>query len=520
MRTALPAIAAFVLITATGFAQPLLPVPEQPLKPAFDDAAPVCGCEDLAKADLAKLGIANTTIDSATVDETGACRVVATVTHPPTGDRVKVYVGLPMKGWNGRFRGTGGGGFVGGNPMSIAGPVAQGFVAGATNTGHDGGSGSFALDSNGRLNWQLIQDNAYLGIHEMTVVGKALTQALYGKAPKYSYFEGFSTGGRQGLVEAQRYPNDYDGIVSGGPAINWPRFIPGDLWPQFVMAQSNNYVPKSKLDAATAAAIAACDADDGITDGVIDQPARCTWDPKAIVGTTVEGSTFTEADAAVIRKIWEGPRRADGSFMWYGVARGTDLSALAKTEGTPLKGVPFGIPHDWFKYFLAQNAQWDFTTISLAGFERLFDQSVEQYGVIFGPDDPNLAAFRDRGGKLVIWHGWSDQLIPAGGAVDYYERVQKAMGGRENTLKFARLFMAPGVAHGQSVGGPVPLPLLRNVIRWVEEGQAPDSILAARRQGDSVVRTRPIYPYPMVAKYKGTGSTDDAANFESAMPAP
>jgi len=183
--------------------------------PIFSDSAPVCSWESLTNVTLL-----NTTIDSVVTNADGSCRVTATVTHPPSGDRVRVFIALPMKGWNGRFEGTGGGGFSGGGPFGLGGPVRQGFVAGATDTGHDGMSGSFGLDANGRLNWQAIADNAYLGIHEMTVVGKALTKTFYGKAPRYSYFVGFSTGGRQGLMEAQRYPEDYDGIVSGCPAIN------------------------------------------------------------------------------------------------------------------------------------------------------------------------------------------------------------------------------------------------------------------------------------------------------------
>src|SRR3989449_453126 len=273
-----------ILATALSGAILLVRAAETPPRPLFPDAAPVCPCESLAKVTLP-----NTTIDSAALDPSdGSCRVTATVTHPPSGDRVKVFIGLPATNWNGRFRGTGGGGFLGGSANNLRGPVTQGYAAGATDTGHEGGSGSFALDANGRLNWQSIVDNAYLGIHEMTVVGKALTKEYYGKAPRYTYFVGGSTGGRQGLMEAQRYPNDYDGIVSACPAINWHRFLPADMWPQVVMVAAKNFVPKSKLDAATAAAVAACDASDGVSDGVIDNPARCAYDPKALVGTKVD----------------------------------------------------------------------------------------------------------------------------------------------------------------------------------------------------------------------------------------
>src|SRR5256884_2427441 len=310
---------------------------ELPPKPLFPGAAPVCPCESLAKVSLL-----NTTIDSAGLDPPIGCPgVTATVTHPPSSDRVRIFIGLPVTNWNGRFRGNGGGGFSGGSSGSLRGPVAQGYASGATDTGHEGGSGSFALDANGRLNWQAIVDNAYLGIHEMIVVGKALTQAFYGKAPRYSYFVGGSTGGRQGLMEAQRYPNDYDGIVSACPAINWHRFLPADLWPQVVMLAATNFMPKSKFDAAPAAAVAACDALDGVTDGVIDDPARCVYDPKTLVGSESGGSAFTEADAEVVRKIWEGPRGQDGTFLWHGLERGADLSALAGTGGSPLTGKPF-----------------------------------------------------------------------------------------------------------------------------------------------------------------------------------
>src|SRR5580765_3609829 len=303
-------------------------------KALFPGITPACSCESLTNVSLP-----NTTIQSAVVDASNRmCQVTAIVTNPPAGDRVKVWIGLPLTNWNGRFQGTGGGGFLGGHPNSLRGPVRQGFSAGATDTGHEGGSGKFALDANGRQDWPAIIDNAYLGIHEMTVVGKALTQAFYDKAPRYSYFVGGSTGGRQGLMEAQRFPDDYDGIVSACPAINWHRFVSASLWPQVVMLASTNFVSKAKLEAAPAAAIAACDNDDGVKDGVIDDPFRCAYDPKALVGTKVGDDTFTEADAAVIRKIWEGPRTQDGRFMWYGLERGADMFPYAGTSGSPLGG--------------------------------------------------------------------------------------------------------------------------------------------------------------------------------------
>jgi hypothetical protein len=490
----------------------LPPLMQTPPKPAITNARPVRSCESLASVPLP-----NTTIESAAVDSSnpGVCRVTAVTTHPPAGDKVRIWVAIPTANWNGRFLGTGGGGFSGGSAAGVNQPIAQGFAAGATDTGHSDATGRFALDEKGRLNWQAIRDNGHVGIHEMTLTGKALTQALYGVGPKYSYFNGCSTGGRQALMEVQRYPQDYDGVVAASPAINWTKLHPQQLWGPVLMNSVNNPVAACKLSAATNAAIASCDTIDGVKDGVIEDPKRCTYDPKALVGTSAgECGAFTDGDATVIRKLWEGPRREDGGFLWYGLPRGADLNALWTSRGTPLKPQPFGIMLDWFKYFLTQDPQFDSVTLTPAGYERLFDQSVEQYAMVIATDDPNLAAFRDRGGKAIVWHGWADQLISAEGTVDYYTRVQSEMGGPKKTSEFVRLFLAPGVGHCGGGAGPAPTGTLEALLAWVEDRKAPETLPAVRRdQSGAVTRRRPLCQYPLVAKYKGSGSTDDAANF-------
>ena len=267
--------------------------------------------------------------------------------------------------------------------------------------------------------------------------------------------------------------------------------------------------------------MAACDGLDGVTDGVIDDPARCTYDPQALVGTKVGESTFTATDAEVVRKIWEGPRAQDGTFIWYGMAPGTSLFETAGTTGSPLTGKPFGIAMDYVRHYLVQDPKWDCTDLTPTGFEQLWRQSVEQYGAVIGTDNPDLSAFRDRGGKIIIYHGLADQQIPAGGTIDYYKRVQQQMGGAEKTAQFARLFLVPGVDHGFRGAGPAPTGQIDAIVRWVEEGQPPDRLLAELRDTDGrLVRTRPLFPYPRVAKYTGSGSTDDAANFVSSPSAP
>jgi feruloyl esterase len=477
---------------------------------------PVRTCESLRE-----LTLPNTTIDSAIVEPASgsapaACRVTATVTHPPAGDAVKVYLGLPLQNWNGRFQGVGGGGFSGGNPNGVRAPMLAGYAGGSTDTGHEGGSGSFALDATGRLDWMRIRDNAYLGIHDMTVTGKAVVTAFYGAAPMRSYFNGCSTGGRQGLSEAQRYPEDYDGILAGAPAINWAKLHVEQLWGHVVMREMNLVVPQCKFQAATAAAIAACDPQDGVTDGLIADPARCAYDPRALVGTSAGTcGPITGDDAIVIRKIWDGPRRQDGSFLWYGLPRGADFGGLTNTAGDPLGGRPNPITLDWWRFFLKQDPQWDWTTITYDGYEQAWDQSVEQYGAVFGTDNPDLTRFRDRGGKIVMWHGQIDQLIYPEGSADYYRRVQQQMGGAERTAEFFRFFMAPGVAHCAGGPGPQPAGQFDAMVRWVEDGVAPATLTAIRRdQSGAVIRSRPLCHYPLVARYRGTGSTDEAGSFE------
>ncbi len=476
-------------------------------------------------ASLTALVVPNTTITSAAVAPADAtnpatCKVHATVTHPPAGDTVNIDVWLPVEGWNGRFQGVGGGGYVGGSPQSLAAPVRQGYGAGSTDTGHVGGSGDFVLDANGRLNWQLIRDFAYLGIHEMTVVGKAVTAAFYGKRARYTYWNGCSTGGRQGLAEAQRFPDDYDGILSAAPAINWSRFIPAELWPQLVMLRDGDALPQCKFAAFQAAAIDACDGvGDGVHDGVIGDPARCSFDPRKLIGTVTACGTITAQDASVVEKILAGPRTATGEFLWYGLALGTPFGALAgtTTTGGTTTGTPFPIAVTHIGTWLLQNPTWDWRTITYEQFDQLFVQSVEEYTAVIGTDNPDLRPFRRSGGKLLLWHGQADQLIFPQGTVNYYERVKDVTGGRIED--FARLFLAPGVAHCAGGAGPNPDNPLGALVDWVERGKPPQILNGVVRDlSGAVTQSRPICLYPEVATYRGRGDVSTASSFVCRRP--
>ncbi|MBI3207980.1 MAG: tannase/feruloyl esterase family alpha/beta hydrolase [Candidatus Solibacter usitatus] len=502
----------FLLAVTTqyGAAQP---------KPLYGEAAPVISCDELKGARPVIAG-AEVRVESA-VREEASCSVTAVVMHPPAGDRIQVFVRLPLKNWNGRFQGNGGGGFTGGGPQSLNGPAAAGYATASTDAGHAGGSGAFALDAEGRLNWRAIRNFGHVGIHEMTMVGKALAEQFYGKAPRYAYFNGCSTGGRQGLMEVQRYPADYDGVFSGAPAINWEKLHVAQMWGQLVMKEANHYPAPCKFAAANAAAIAACDRADGIADGVIDEPLRCRFDVKSLIGTKPEGcETFSAADAPVVAAIWEGPRRVDGGFLWYGLPMGADFGGLNATNASAPSGRPMGITLDWWKFFLAQNPRFDWTTLTRGAFEQFFDQSVEQFHDVIGTGNADLSGFRARRGKAILWHGWADPLIPAQGTIDYYRRVSERMGA--NTAEFLRFFLAPGVAHCGGGAGAAPLGQFEALRAWVEEGVAPTMLRAIRleggRQGGKPIRAHSLCQYPQVAKYKGSGAMEDDANFSCVVP--
>jgi feruloyl esterase len=459
--------------------------------------------------------------------------VHATVTTPGRGDHIGVDVWMPASGWNGRFQGVGGSGFVAYDFNEMAAAVDGGYSAAGTDAGHTSQSpvpsldGSFALDSNGNLNRTLIEDFAFRGVHDLAVVGKEVTAAYYGAQARYAYWNGCSTGGRQGMAEAQRYPSDFNGILAGAPAINWDKYVPASLWPELVMQRSGDLMPQCKFDAFQAAAIRACDSlGDGVVDGVIGNPFECHFDPHTLVGTSTACGTITAQDADVVARIVQGPRTTTGNFLWYGLTWGAPFAGpvtnpfdgLANTTsiGGKAIGVPFPLVLQYLGTWVQRNPSWDWTGTTYRSFDELFLQSVAMYGNVMGTHDQDLREFRSSGGKLLIWHGHADQLIFPQGSINYYNRVEQFMGGARETRDFARLFLAPGVTHcGLFAPGPVPVDPLGQLVQWVENGNAPTSLAGAATDPSSgaVTATRPICEYPDTARYIGSGPTTVASNF-------
>ncbi|MER7786663.1 tannase/feruloyl esterase family alpha/beta hydrolase [Streptomyces sp. NPDC097640] len=456
------------------------------------------------------------------------CEVTVTLTHPGDGDHAQVRTWLPASGWNGRFQALGGSAYAAGdNGVGMATAVKNGYAATTTDAGvGDVLDINWALNGQGQVNTALLKNFASRSQHEAAVVGKQVVDVVYGKAASYSYFTGCSTGGRQGYMEAQRYPDDYDGILADAPAINWDEFEVATLWPQVVMNNEKTYPSSCEFKAFTDAAVKACDSLDGVKDGLVDDVQRCDFDPRGLIGTKVvcngKELTITAADAAVVRGIWDGPRTASGKKLWPGVPVGADLSGLAGTTepdaNGDVKGVPFQVPAYWVATWLKKQPSFDVSTITYSQFTQLFKQSEAEYDKVIGTDDPDLSAFRESGGKLLTWHGQADEYIPTQGTVEYRKQVERGMGGTKRVDDFYRLVLAPGTNHCGLNGNDGSADGLAALTTWVEHGEAPKTLPATLINASGQNVGRDLCGYPQVSRYKGHGDPAAASSFRCVSP--
>jgi pimeloyl-ACP methyl ester carboxylesterase len=441
------------------------------------------------------------------------CDVTVYLTHPGADDKVKLSIWLPPdEKWNGRFQATGGGGFATGMfEYSTARPVSLGFATASTDGGHVGSpaDGSWAVHKNGSLNLPLFRNYASRSLYEMGVFGKAITENFYGKPPHHSYWSGCSTGGRQGYLMAQKYPDLFDGILANAPAINCGQFITAEMWPHIVMQQSGKFISSCVFERFVNASLDVCDELDGVKDRVIMDPLACDFDPRSIVGqeASCEGGNevITDAMAEIVKKIVDGPKSPGGDRLWYALPPSTPFGVLARTvlADGKLTGAPFPISNDWIKYVVLQDPDFDWSKMTYDDFAWAFSQSVARVGWLVETDRPDLSAFRDAGGKLLTFHGLTDDFIPVGGTIQYRQRVEDDMGGLEAVDEFYRLFLAPGVGHcGQGVG-PVPVDPLTSLVTWVEEGKAPDFLHASTTDDEGDLVERDICRYPYAQQYTG-----------------
>ena len=448
------------------------------------------------------------------------CRV-AGVIAPTNDSQIRFEVWLPTEGWNGKFAGVGNGGWAG---VISYGPLAdqlrRGYAAASTNTGHefDGGTNAarFAYEKP-----ELLIDFAYRSHHETAVAAKALVERFYGRRPARAYFIGCSSGGYEGLMEAQRFPADYDGIVAGAPANNWTRLMAADFEATLAtFAGGVNNLPPSALGLMHRAVLARCDGLDGVTDGVLEDPRECRFDPASL--TCREGqdaaTCLAPSQVEAARRVYEGVKDpATGARLYPGLARGSEPFWPNRDPARP-----FPIPIAYYKWLVFGDPQWDWTTFSFvdpADYDA-HRKAEAKLAPILNATSPDLAAFQARGGKLLQWHGWNDQLISAENSIDYYESVLAVHGAPQDRSRalttvqgFYRLFLAPGMTHCSGGPGPNTFDMQIALERWVEHGTAPDRILATHAINAVVDRLRPLCPYPQVAAYLGSGDTNDATNF-------
>jgi feruloyl esterase len=434
----------------------------------------------------------------------GFCRVAATLT-PSSDSDIKIEVWLPASSrWNGKFQAVGNGGWAGSiSYAALAGAVAAGYATASTDTGHVGNSGAFALGHP-----EKVTDFAYRSVHEMTLKAKAVIDAFYGTRPTLSIWNGCSQGGRQGITEAVRYPSSYDAVIAGAPAVNWIHLHAGRMAiNRAVNATPASVIPPAKYPALYRAAIAACDARDGVADNVIENPGACSFDPKVLACTGAEdASCLTPAQVESARKMYDGASNpSTRAPVLPGLARGSELgwNVIGSAE-------PIMYAADAYKYVITKNRNWDplkfnpATDLDLALAADPDDA--------LGSTDPNLRAFFARGGKLLLWHGWSDPQVTPYNTIDFFQKVVASQGGAGVGTSI-QLYMLPGVNHCQGGPGTDNFDRMGAMEEWIKTGVAPKRIEAWHVTSGMIDRTRPLCPFGQVAKWNGTGSTNESSNF-------
>jgi feruloyl esterase len=431
------------------------------------------------------------------------CRVALTI--KPTADSdIKSEVWLPLSGWNGKFQQVGNGGWGGSIQYApLASALERGYAAASTDTGHAGDSAAFALGHPEKL-----IDFGYRAVHETAVQSKSAIARLYGAGPRLSYFVGCSGGGRQAFMEAQRFPADFDGIIAGAPGYNrTDQSVQLVMAAQATLAKPDTLIPPAKLAVLHRAAVKACDALDGVTDGLIAEPTRCKFDPAVLrckAGDEADCLTAGQAEAAA--KIYAGVTDpAAGRLLFPGAEPGSELNWRIQAGGPR----PLGMADDMLKYVVFQDAKWDFHTLDPA---KHLETARARDGGTISATSPDLKSFAKRGGRLIIYHGWADTNVSPRSSVMYHERLIATLGAKEVDA-FERLYMAPGMNHCAGGEGPNVFDVLTPLERWREDGKPPAEIVASHSTSGTVDRTRPLCPYPQVARYNGSGSIDRAENF-------
>ena len=435
------------------------------------------------------------------------CRVAITLTPSPDS-HIEMELLLPADGWNGNFLALGNGGWAGNiDRNAMAAGLRRGYAAASNDTGHKGGSAAFALGHP-----EKVIDFGYRAMHEMAVQSKAVIQAYYRRAPRLSYYQGCSTGGRQGLMEAQRYPEDFDGIVAGAPVYNQIHLNESQVALQVgMLREPSRLVPASKVTLFANAVMAACDEIDGVKDGIVSEPRRCHFDPTVLACKAGDApDCLTTAQVASAKGVWMPVTLKSGATVYPGHSPGFESGWRIPTPGAAINPLFADMP----RYIGRQDANWDVMQFDL---DTDLTLAVKNAGFIEA-SDPDLARFKARGGKLLLYHGWADPGPAPENTINYYSTVVSKLGGQAQD-DWMRLFLLPGVGQCGGGVGPDQADFLGALERWRDAGVAPAQITATRATGRGATpMSRPLCPFPQVARYKGTGNTNEASSFACTAP--
>ena len=468
------------------------------------------------------------------------------VSRPSSDSEIGFELWLPLTGWNGKYQQKGNGGFAGSvNRAALVDPVRRGYAVAATDDGHDAKKtpqGTFAVGHP-----EKVIDFSYRAVHDTSEQGKAITAAFYGRAPARSYFVGCSDGGREALMEAQRFPEDFNGILAGAPANDWSHLFTSFVWNE--LALSKERIPIEKLPAIQRAVVAACDAADGLKDGLVSNPLACHFDVAVLACKGADAKDcLTSAQVETLKALYSGPRNPrTGEQLFPGlITSGAEAMPMNwpvwVLGGAPGQSAHAGFGVSYYRDLVFERSDWQLGSMD---FDRDVRISDEKVGPTINATNPDLRSFRAHGGKLLQYHGWSDSAIAASSSIEYYQAVGSFLATAPDPRSsskpvedFYRLFMVPGLAHCSGGAGPVHFgndaadfgtgpastdpehDLFSALVGWVEQGVAPDRLIGSGPSPLDATKTltRPLCPYPQQAKYKGSGDTNDAANFECSVP--